>query len=127
VPKGFRAEGHVVRIEFPRNMKFKKKSNFEYASFTITAKEKSTEAVLHSWVGVYSTTYPASDLIINSNTFSVTRNGLGLDWKGKKTDGTYWRYIGGAVGMIDSLFYETTSETLAKQLDQVIATICIRK
>jgi len=127
VPKGLNARGRFVRIEFPRNMKLKKHSNFEYSGFRLTAKEKTTEAVLHNWIGVYSTTYPASHLIINSKIFIVTHTSLGLDWKGQRTDGTYWRYIGGASRMIDSFAYETTSETLAKQFDQVLATMCVRK
>ena len=127
VPKGFNSRGQFIRITFPKTMKLKEESNFEYAGFTITAKERSAEAVLHSWAGVYSTTYAPSHLILNSKSFSVTRNGMGLDWNGQKADGTYWHYVGGAVGMIDSFVYETRSETLARQLDQVLATMCVRK
>lgn len=125
--KKYSTAGRFVRITFLKKFKIKKTSNFEYSGFKLTIKDNSGTATLHNWVGVYSSTYAPQHLILNSTNYDVTRNGFGLDWKGRLADGSYWRYIGGAIGMVDSFSYQTHSESLAQQIDQILATICLEK
>lgn len=125
--RGYSTAGRFVRITFLKKFKIKKTSNFEYSGFNLTIKDNSGTATLHNWVGVYPSTYAPQHLILNSINYDVTRNGFGLDWKGRLADGSYWRYIGGAIGMVDSFSYQTHSESLAQQIDQILATICLDK
>jgi len=125
--KDFKSAGKVVRITFPKKFKLKKSSNFEYSGYEIKVNSKQFAGKLSGWTGVYSSKYAPSHLINDASSFSVMRNGMGLDWRGRSSNGSYWRYIGGAYGMIDSLFYQTASVSLAEQFDAILATMCFPK
>jgi hypothetical protein len=102
VPKGFKRAGHFFKLTFPKSMKIKKDSNFEYSWISIKTTSGGREEEVDSTIGFKSTLYPSTLRLIESSEFKVQRTEMGIDFRGRDRDGTYWRHIGGIIGMFDT-------------------------